>query len=62
MGTWRMDVKTARHLADHLMEMPKRFPIYECEKCGSTYLEELGHECGNYIDLVCETREVEDDE
>lgn len=60
MGTWRMDRKTAIYIAEHIFEMPERFPLEHCPECDSDYLEEVGHEHDDYIDFPTHTVEKDD--
>lgn len=62
MGTWRMDLDTARWLADTVpgMKDGERIDFEECEKCGAWYRPELGHSCDNIIDL--KTNDVSEDD
>ncbi len=60
MGIWRMDRKTAIYIAEHIWEMDEEFPLMHCDKCDSDYLEKVGHEHNDYIDL--ETHDVTEDD
>lgn len=56
--TTKMDLKTAEYIVD-IVDAAKVddsiFPVKLelCEKCGAMYLEELGHDCDNVIELPC---------
>ena len=58
MSKWLMDLTTARHLADnHKQYINTSFWFNTCPYCGADYLEKLGHDCDNVIEL--ETDEAE---
>jgi uncharacterized protein with PIN domain len=61
MGIWKMDMKMAEWIKDNLEELKKKghFNFSECEKCGASYIRELGHNCDNVIELVTETKEAD---
>lgn len=64
----KMDIRTAEYIADKARNDRSAFPIEfcECEKCGAAYIEKLGHDCNNVIELIMHTLtdadEVEYDE
>ena len=53
--TTKMDLRTAEYIVDAAQVDDSVFPVEfeECEKCGAMYLEELGHDCDNVIELPC---------
>lgn len=53
--TTKMDLKIAEYIIDAAQVDFSIFPVeFEvCEKCGAMYLEELGHDCDNVIELPC---------
>ena len=53
MGKWLMDLKTAQHLATNLPKAKGNFSFWfkTCSCCGADYLEALGHDCDNVIEL-----------
>ena len=51
---WRIDMDTARYIAEHVMELPEKIPLVQCPKCEADYIKELGHRCNNIIDLECD--------
>lgn len=56
---WRMDRDSAIYLAEHLDEFKgKRFKMYECSKCGASYLKDVHHDCNNTIDFNCKKRKI----
>lgn len=62
MSKIKMDLKTAKWIADKAQNDLSVFPIEmaECEKCGAVYLSELGHSCEKVIEL--EFHDVEETE
>lgn len=64
----KMDIRTAEYIVDKARNDRSAFPIEfcECEKCGATYIEKLGHECNNVIEIkfhtITDADEVEYDE
>ena len=54
MSKIKMDLETAKWIADKAQNDLSAFPIEmaECEKCGAVYLPELGHDCAKVIELV----------
>lgn len=59
----KMDLRTAEYIADKARNDRSVFPIefYECEKCGAAYIEKLGHDCNNVIELTWHTKEDADE-
>lgn len=53
----KMDIRTAEYIADKARNDRSAFPIEfcECEKCGAAYIEKLGHDCNNVIELTFHT-------
>lgn len=48
----KMDRATAKYLSENFWNMTDgRFEMLECKECGSQYLEEVGHYCGDSITL-----------
>lgn len=62
MGIWKMDLDMAHYLIEHWEDIPvdTSFMYRECACCGASYLDRLGHTCGNSIDLKTEDRKVVD--
>mgnify|MGYP006958188685 CR=1 FL=1 len=64
----KMDIRTAEYIVDKARNDRSAFPIEfcECEKCGATYIEKLGHDCNNVIEIkfhtITDADEVEYDE
>lgn len=64
----KMDIRTAEHIVDKARNDRSAFPIEfcECEKCGAIYIEKLGHDCNNVIEIkfhtITDADEVEYDE
>jgi hypothetical protein len=58
MGTWRMDLDTAKWLANVAPKMKdgESVSFEECKNCGAWYRPVLGHNCDNIIDL--ETQDI----
>ena len=50
----KMDLKTAEYIVDKVQNDPSVFPVefQECPLCGAQYIEELGHDCNNVIELT----------
>ena len=50
----KMDLKTAEYIVDKVQNDPSVFPVefQECPLCGAQYIEELGHDCKNVIELT----------
>lgn len=63
----KMDIRTAEYIVDKARNDRSVFPMefVECEKCGAVYIEKLGHNCNNVIELtlhtITDTDEVEYD-
>ena len=59
--TTKIDYKTAKWLVDHFDEEGV-FPVEleECEKCGATYIQELGHSCDTVIEVPVHSFEEEE--
>lgn len=64
----KMDIRTVEYIVDKARNDRSVFPIEfcECEKCGAIYIEKLGHDCNNVIELtfhtITDADEVEYDE
>ena len=66
MGIWKLDLTTARYIADDMLQNKDHldglsFTLEECPKCGASYIEKLGHDCTNTIDLDTDTVTEEDE-
>ena len=59
MSTIKMDLNTAKWVADKAQNDLSVFPVEFdiCNKCGAAFLPELGHDCGNVIELDAKTKE-----
>lgn len=60
MGKLKMDVETAKYVADKARNDSSVFPMEfeECEQCGALYIKALGHDCGNTVEVP--THDVEE--
>lgn len=57
---WKMDLDSAKYIAEHMGELYNtRFNMYECSKCGASYLKDISHRCDNTIDLNCKRSKIE---
>ena len=58
----KMDLKTAEYIVDKARNDRSVFPVEfcECEKCGADYIEELGHDCDNVVELTWHTKDETD--
>lgn len=58
----KMDLKTAEYIVDKVQNDPSVFPVefQECPLCGAQYIEELGHDCKNVIELTWHEVEEQD--
>ena len=59
--TTKIDYKTAEWLVEHFNDKDA-FPVEfeECEKCGASYIQELGHSCDTVIEVPVHSFEEEE--
>ena len=59
MKVQRMDRATAKYICDNFYNLvDEGFEMCHCSECDSDYLEEVGHEHGDYIEV--EVHEIEE--
>lgn len=53
MSKVKMDLTTAKWIADKAQHDLGAFPVYmvECGKCGAAYIPDMGHDCKTVIEL-----------
>ena len=50
----KMDLDTAKYLVGFFDGEGDNVRLSECEKCKGLYVEKLGHNCNNTVDIVTE--------
>ena len=52
MSKWYIDAYTARYLCHQVeLKIPGHFEFTKCEKCGADYIDWLGHDCRETIEI-----------